>query len=293
MENEIKAHRIMPGILKPTQHYLLHLAHMIEKQGCLKSYSARSMERTIGQFKRVINAKTNVGTNAGNILERLAMMSTLENMPWDTEEEVSLITTRGEDVYLEHPSGEQDSAQLWKPFEACTTTSLPLDVSADKFKNALEKNYVRLYNCEAESLDTEVLVAHRCWLSNTVYASHHYQKRVRSTRGNQYVMFDVGNAWFVGAVVFFFRHVHRGKTLFLVLIELAKNHKADDDCHRVLCVELDGSKTYVVCPVESLVCRVGLVKYNTRNSNLYKVVSQYIITLRSRSSSTLPLQNTD
>ena len=52
----------MSGVLKPVQHYLMHIPYMIEKQGVLKAYSGRSMERTIGRYKKLIKSNRVVFT---------------------------------------------------------------------------------------------------------------------------------------------------------------------------------------------------------------------------------------
>lgn len=49
-----------------------HLADMIQKIGPLQYYSARSMERVIGRYSRLIVSKGAPSVNAGNIMRKLA-----------------------------------------------------------------------------------------------------------------------------------------------------------------------------------------------------------------------------
>jgi hypothetical protein len=87
---EIQAKRIHPGVIKPVQHYLSHIVYMIKQQGLLTSYSVRSMERSIGKYKRLIRSKV----NAGNILERSTIRNHINNQSWDVETEIELLTHR-------------------------------------------------------------------------------------------------------------------------------------------------------------------------------------------------------
>jgi hypothetical protein len=48
------------------------MAYMIEQLGPMRAYSARSMERAIGKYKKLIKSKSNVAANAGNVMVRLA-----------------------------------------------------------------------------------------------------------------------------------------------------------------------------------------------------------------------------
>ncbi|ORZ02744.1 hypothetical protein BCR43DRAFT_500737 [Syncephalastrum racemosum] len=50
-------------------HYLHHIPDIIRMLGPLRMYSARSMERTIGEYKRKIKSSTNPGADAANILK--------------------------------------------------------------------------------------------------------------------------------------------------------------------------------------------------------------------------------
>ncbi|OAD74956.1 hypothetical protein PHYBLDRAFT_186588 [Phycomyces blakesleeanus NRRL 1555(-)] len=50
------------------QHLLQHYPAMIEAYGPPRAYSARSVERTIGEYSRAIKSNSAIGINAGNIM---------------------------------------------------------------------------------------------------------------------------------------------------------------------------------------------------------------------------------
>ena len=81
----------MSGVLKPVQHYLMHIPYMIEKQGVLKAYSGRSMERTIGRYKKLIKSKVDAGANAGNVLERFTIYGYVNSLNINIMESLNLL----------------------------------------------------------------------------------------------------------------------------------------------------------------------------------------------------------
>ncbi|KAI8968145.1 hypothetical protein BDB01DRAFT_824845, partial [Pilobolus umbonatus] len=48
-------------------------SHITRKNGCMRSYSARAMERNIGRYSKLIKSRVLSGKNAGNVVERLAI----------------------------------------------------------------------------------------------------------------------------------------------------------------------------------------------------------------------------
>lgn len=195
---EIAAKRIRPGVLKPVQHYLSHIVYMVKQQGVLRAYSARSMERTIGKYKKLIKSKVDAGANAGNILERMTIHNHINSQAWNIQTELDLITPRlyGEDTYKNNPSGKGDNIQLWSPFFESSVDSLPFGVSFQHFSRALLKYYRRTEPNGTSITDLALLnslsVAGRAWAYNKVYVSTLYKKHINEyRRGNNYVMITV------------------------------------------------------------------------------------------------------
>ncbi|KAI9327957.1 hypothetical protein BD770DRAFT_334331, partial [Pilaira anomala] len=89
LDEEIKKKNISVSVFKPNNHYLTHTLglkifdlridalyrYIIRKAGSMRSYSARSMERTIGRYSKLIKSRVAAGKNAGNLVERLSMRS--------------------------------------------------------------------------------------------------------------------------------------------------------------------------------------------------------------------------
>jgi hypothetical protein len=193
---EIDAKRIHPGILKPVQHYLSHIVYMIKQQGVLRAYSARSMERSIGKYKKLIKSKVNAGANAGNILERLTTRNHINSQSWSVQTELDLLTPRSyaENSYKNNPSGEAGDPQLWEPFQDCLVTSLPAGVDCRFFLKALLKYYRRteVNGASIVGIDSfdSIYIAGRAWAYNNVYTSTLYKNYISERRrGNNYIMF--------------------------------------------------------------------------------------------------------
>lgn len=178
------------------QHYLSHVPLIIGKLGPLRAYSTRFLERTIGKFGRLINAKRQCGINASNVVERIAvhnLVSTVVNV----EEEIDLIVPRPytEDTYFNNPD-EPNGPQLWVPFTE-TVSNLSAagpnetleSVPSTKILNALNRYYVRDRNV-SNLHNSSIQVAGRLWKDSNIIASAMYRRINRETsRGNHYVMF--------------------------------------------------------------------------------------------------------
>lgn len=185
--------------MKPTQHYLQHVADTITHNGPLSAYSTRSQERCIGKYKSLIKSKSSVGENAGNVLERLATRSYINTLPWEISDKVDLLTSReyGSNSYKELLSVDSVDGeaflQLWEPFIRCSSDKLPKDIVEQKFLGALRKFYLRVSNVDVGIPSTidELLVSGRAWAFNKVYRSLCYADRIREhRRGNTFVLFE-------------------------------------------------------------------------------------------------------
>lgn len=194
LKSEVENQTIHAGVLKPTQHYLLHVVSIIRSNGPLKVYSASSMERAIGKYKKLVKSKSSVGENAANVLLRLTTRSYICNLPWSLPEVVSLLMPRpyNDASYEQHPI---ELIQLWRPFVNCSLSNLPLDVPEQKFVHALSKFFARSRPADDEIFDflpvTSIYVASRAWAYNKVYSSKYYAEMIHEhRRGNHYIMFE-------------------------------------------------------------------------------------------------------
>jgi hypothetical protein len=173
---------------------------MIKQQGVLRSYSARSMERSIGKYKKLIKSKVNAGANAGNILERLTIRNYMNSQSWGVDQELQLLTPRTykDDSFKNNPSGESTDPQLWEPFKDYSIASLPVDVCDRQFKKAL-LHYYRRTEVNGGSIVgisslNSLFVAGRAWAYNKVYTSALYKEHISERRrGNNYIMFTASH----------------------------------------------------------------------------------------------------
>ena len=194
--DEIKQKRIQAGVLKPVQHYLTHIPHMIEKQGVLKAYSGRSMERTIGRYKKLIKSKVDAGANAGNVMERFTIYGYVNSLNIDIREALNLLEPKqySTNTFLSLDPNDTTTPQLWSPISRHSVTSLPSSVSAAKFHTALVKYHQNFANTVDISLsfnNTTFTIAGRAWYNNCTYTSTLYKDHINETRrGNNYVMFE-------------------------------------------------------------------------------------------------------
>ncbi|KAI8635782.1 hypothetical protein BD408DRAFT_438614 [Parasitella parasitica] len=141
---------IKPGVMRRTQHYLLHVHESIQMNGCMPAYSCYSQERAIGRYKKLIKSKSNVGENATKVLERLAVRSYIANLLDDSFfGTLDMLAPRSycaksfRDVFC--PDKEQ-MLQLWEPIYCSDFYHLPLEIGKSKFLSALRNFYLRAIN---------------------------------------------------------------------------------------------------------------------------------------------------
>ena len=196
LDTEIKEKRILPGVFKPVQHYLIHIPYMIEKQGVLKAYSGRSMERTIGRYKKLIRSKVDAGANAGNILVRFTLLNYINRLSVNRREALNLREPKPytSNTFESLDTNDPSSAQLWSPIKDIPVFMLPCDVSYTNFKDSLSKFLERLYSTRQKlyiPTDSIVKIAGRAWFNDVLYTSKLYQQHIKEyRRGNYYVVFN-------------------------------------------------------------------------------------------------------
>lgn len=187
---QVEKKNLSPGVLKPTQHYLLHIEYIIKQNGPLRAFSARSMERAIGKYKKLLKSKSSVGENAGNVLIRLANRSYIANLPWSVAEASNLMSARpySGTTFKNHPL---DSSQLWEPFFEYSITRLPYGIGAREMAQALQRFCTRVVP-NAPTFDfstTSLCVAGRAWGFGKTHFSQLYADYTNERRrGNSFVM---------------------------------------------------------------------------------------------------------
>ena len=163
----------------------------------MPAYSARSLERTIGRYKRLINARTNVGVNAGNVVDRLALLRLVKSFAEegaDIDDEIQLLTPRkfSDNSYIKKKD-DIGGSQLWAPITHCTVGEITIG-DKNKFLAALVNFYDRSFTKEQlrnivfdESMN--ISLAGSAWAYNKVYRSQYSRNHTGAkARGSHYVM---------------------------------------------------------------------------------------------------------
>ncbi|EPB91092.1 hypothetical protein HMPREF1544_01972 [Mucor circinelloides 1006PhL] len=191
---EIAPGNLSASIYRPVLHYLHHISSTIKCHGPLPVSSCRSLERTIGLYKRKMSSRTSNQAQPSNLIEK-AMLRSLLSHGIDVEEEAKLFRPLGytEDTWDEN---EETGRQLWSPFEDVTLSddeSLFEGVKVSALQRALSKYYQRFYGAEDVVVDGPILfkLAGRAWISNKVIVTStlYARKNREHRRANHHVFF--------------------------------------------------------------------------------------------------------
>ncbi|KAI7862971.1 uncharacterized protein EV154DRAFT_454303 [Mucor mucedo] len=104
------------AVFRPVQDYLIHIPLIIRKQGPLRAYSIRTMERTIRKYSKLIRSNRQSEKNSSNIFEKIALPACVGRVI--DECVLNLITTGpydGESSFVDSPD-DTEGSQLWEPF---------------------------------------------------------------------------------------------------------------------------------------------------------------------------------
>lgn len=114
--------KISLSVYKINMHQLSHITYIIKQNSTLRGTSVRSMERSIGNLKRVLKARISVGENLNNILQRQGLMNHIKNtnlMSFAGPQKQ--VATNKESSFWYHPSMTERTRsimpQLWCPFD--------------------------------------------------------------------------------------------------------------------------------------------------------------------------------
>ncbi|KAK4514155.1 uncharacterized protein ATC70_001742 [Mucor velutinosus] len=311
---EIKAKRLPIKTFRPNAHYLGHLTYMIKAQGLPASTSSRSIERSIGRYKRLISARTDVGIHAGNIIDRLAIMRAIKASTTgdgtgdgkdklnDLDARIILLVPRRYDpitfVNLKNDNG--NGSQLCYPVIHTTVSNIPtsINVNTPLFVKAMQSYYDRQYSTDVlqnvhinDQLD--IVVSGSAWAYNCTYRSEYYRDLTgANSRGSLYIMVWAEHLRYVNSQVHYclYRYSSKpiltsefpkleiegiGDELFL-LIRLGKTHVVDDNDKTMPIVEMDDDQDSSAY----LVCTFEQVICQvglmrfSENDKIYKVITK-------------------
>lgn len=195
-------------------HVLNHIPHLIEQLGCLRAFSARSLERKIGSVKRAVRSNKAAGVNSNNQLEQgeifdfLAVSNTIDfDLPYMAK------SVQGE-TFRYHPSyipghldfeSNKNRPQQWSPFikgfQLLDLAGRPemiinkIGITAKEFEGAMLNYYRRLQGSRTSTFEDhhyyqDIQLSQRLWCDSLVYSCASYKEnRSNSTRKDQYCMF--------------------------------------------------------------------------------------------------------
>lgn len=199
LKGEVANKRLSHAVFTPNNHYLTHIGYMTRRMGNLRAYSARSMERSIGRYAKLIKSKVYAGANANNVVERLNMIGQI-NREIDINKVLGLIqpvkTSLDDFLELDEASQYSNQHQLWSPFSkqfSLTSNLMVEDIPVPLFLDKLKAFYKRSLALPEDVVisNMHVDIAARALLGSHVYSSQ-MNRRIRSEsrRGNHYVLFN-------------------------------------------------------------------------------------------------------
>ena len=198
LRREITAGRLNARVFTANNHYLCHLQYIITNSGCLKAYSCRNLERTIKKYSNLIKSKTNINSNAQNILTNQAGYNSHSIINITQSLVPSPNTYNNPNSFWYHPSLIPHYPQLWEPFtkDNLSAGSVNLSccgVSKVKVKKALQSFYARTTGDVNTTLDNLYIdISGRAWKDSKLYSSVFDRKRKNlHTRAGNIVMFEV------------------------------------------------------------------------------------------------------
>lgn len=175
----------------------------------MRCYSARSLERAIGTYKRRIRSTLHPGVNAGNVLETRNIFAFIQSAGI-IDFSIGPTSIDRPANFLEHPSNDQHRPQLWSPF---LNHPVPLVFGQLYQKISQDPSYVLLDHCLLFWLkallhcfvrlegdrhigftkfhtDQTIKFSAKLWFNNQVLISHFYKSsNSSSSRGGEYMMF--------------------------------------------------------------------------------------------------------
>lgn len=286
---EIALGNLSASIYRPVLHYLQHISSTIKCHGPLPVSSCRSLERTIGLYKRKMSSRTSNQAQPSNLIEK-AMLRSLLSHGIDVEEEAKLFRPLGftEDTWDEN---EETGRQLWIPFEDVTLTddeSLFEGVKVSALRRALSKYYQRFYGAKDVVVDGPILfkLAGRAWISNKVIVTStlYARKNREHRRANHHVFFTSpflssrnvsSRGWYAGTVIYFLKHDYRDNTQFLALVEVMKVNTTAKHSKAIPVVRTartsETPKYAIISVDQDILYQVGLVK-NLGSEHKFSVI---------------------
>ncbi|KAI8136648.1 hypothetical protein BJV82DRAFT_675807 [Fennellomyces sp. T-0311] len=216
LRRQFEQGNIKETIFTITQHYLVHLVDMIRAMGPPRMYSAFAMERALGEVKKKVRSKSAQGTEAGNIMVKLAAKRHADQLKVPAEKVKEVLTD----------SQASNAPEIWSPFWNSSVDEYP-EFGLDR----LLRSFWSIYIDDLGPLNTAFEAGSRLWLSQFEIIGSAYRPRNESRRDDFLAKMTIdidqtryaepsrnGKVYF-GEVIFYFRSKQQGMTKLLALVK--------------------------------------------------------------------------
>ncbi|OAD65392.1 hypothetical protein PHYBLDRAFT_176159 [Phycomyces blakesleeanus NRRL 1555(-)] len=237
LESLLTSGKIKINIFTINQHLLQHYPLMIDAYGPPCAYSARSVERAIGEYSRTIKSNSAINVNAGNIMLGLAQIRqaeagatvmitearTAQHLQYEDSTAGWPLTDEGERV------GAGSDIEFWEPLRNRTIRDSFEGISC---LSKLLEDFYKSKGEECSMIEAAIQTSHKAFVNGCVIDSALDQNCVREAHSIRLqIQVDenrnINSAYspvykdFFGKVVVFFEHKLNNKRWPLALVEIA------------------------------------------------------------------------
>ncbi|OAD78858.1 hypothetical protein PHYBLDRAFT_163952 [Phycomyces blakesleeanus NRRL 1555(-)] len=237
LESLLTSGKIKINIFTINQHLLQHYPLMIDAYGPPRAYSARSVERAIGEYSRAIKSNSAINVNAGNIMLGLAQIRqaeagatvmitearTARHLQYEDSTAGWLLTDEGERV------GARSDIEFWGPLRNRTIRDSFEGISC---LSKLLEDFYESKGEECSMIEAAIQTSRKAFVNGCVIDSALDQNCVREAHNIRLqIQVDenrnINSAYslvykdFFGIVVVFFEHKLNKKRWLLALVEIA------------------------------------------------------------------------
>jgi hypothetical protein len=206
LRREVNNDRLSVAVFTANQHYLRHISLVVRALGPLRAYSARPLERAIGQYSKMIRSRSRPGAQVSNVMHKISAIRYVQRTVPAMRKQPPLDSN----TFLAAQAGPS-APQIWTPFTPGSFDG-PFTLAGIQLQDLLRvvKQFwlraSRLFD-NAESalagdmplrwqdltLDTvNFMVAGRLWKDSMVFQSLHYQAP-NMQRANHFVRLNITN----------------------------------------------------------------------------------------------------
>ncbi|OAD72404.1 hypothetical protein PHYBLDRAFT_169535 [Phycomyces blakesleeanus NRRL 1555(-)] len=237
LESLLTSGKIKINIFTINQHLLQHYPLMIDAYGPPRAYSARSVERAIGEYSRAIKSNSAINVNAGNIMLGLAQIQqaeagatvmitearTARHLQYEDSTAGWPLTDEGERV------GAGSDSEFWGPLRNRTIRDSFEGISC---LSKLLEDFYESKGEECSMIEAAIQTSCKAFVNGCVIDSALNQNCVREAHNIRLqIQVDenrnINSAYspvykdFFGKVVVFFEHKLNNKRWLLALVEIA------------------------------------------------------------------------